>query len=76
MKAYGGNGSVTPTFFTSTVDGEEWPASRSGRFRESIGLEDGWASKPVRTLLNREELLAHARKRTPAVQPVARRYTD
>jgi hypothetical protein len=36
----------------------------------------GWASDPVWPLWSREESFAPAANRTPAVQSVARRYTD
>jgi hypothetical protein len=38
-----------------------------------IGQEAGWAPEPVGT---REKSLAPVGNRTPAVQPVARRYAD
>jgi hypothetical protein len=41
-----------------------------------IGKEAGWASEPVWTLWSTEKSLVLARNLPPAVQPVARRYTD
>jgi hypothetical protein len=32
MKTYGGSGGIAPIILTSAVDGEEWSASRPGRF--------------------------------------------
>jgi hypothetical protein len=40
------------------------------------GYEAGWAAEPVWKLWSREESLASVVNRTPALQPVARRYTD
>jgi hypothetical protein len=41
-----------------------------------IGQETGWAPEAVWELWSREKFLAPAWNRTPAVQPVAHRYTD
>jgi hypothetical protein len=53
------------------VDGGEWSASRPGRFTPGE-----LSPPPVWTLWRREKYLAPAGNQTPAVQPVARRYTD
>jgi hypothetical protein len=41
-----------------------------------VGYEAVWASEPVWTLSRTEKSFASDRNGTPAVQPVARRYTD
>jgi hypothetical protein len=41
-----------------------------------IGEEVRWASEPVWTMWRKEKSLALVGNQTPAVQPVARRYTD
>jgi hypothetical protein len=41
-----------------------------------IGQEAGWAPEPVSKLWSTEISLAPAGNRIPAVQPVARRYTN
>jgi hypothetical protein len=41
-----------------------------------IEQKAGWAPEPVWTLWRREKSLAPAGNWNPAVQPVARRYTD
>jgi hypothetical protein len=41
-----------------------------------IAWEARWAPEPVCTLWSREKYVAPAGNRTPAVEPVARRYTD
>jgi hypothetical protein len=72
-----GSGDVAPPFLTSALDGGEWSVSRLGR-KESpvpIVLEAGWVPEPVWRVSGREESLALAENRTPAVQPVACRYT-
>jgi hypothetical protein len=48
--------------------GKEPPASK--------GYEAGWAPEPVWTRQKREKSLASCGNYTPAVQPIARRYTD
>jgi hypothetical protein len=42
----------------------------------SIGLEARWAAQSVSRLWRREKSLALAGNRTPAVQPLARLYSD
>jgi hypothetical protein len=44
MKTYGGSGGIAPPFLTSTLDGDEWSASRPCRFtlRERAPVPIGW----------------------------------
>jgi hypothetical protein len=62
----------------SLLPGKEAPASLPPAERAAgyIGQETGRVPEPVWTLWSTEKFLAPARNRTPAVQPVARRYTD
>jgi hypothetical protein len=66
----------------SAPDGDEWSASRPGRFTPGketsvlSGYEGGWVPEPVSTLYSIEIFVALAGNRTPAVQPVASHYTD
>jgi hypothetical protein len=85
MKAYGGVDVYIHTFFTSTLAGGEWSASRPGRFTSEerapprtywIG---GWVG-PIAGLddvLKRKFLALPESNSDPSVvQPVASRYTD
>jgi hypothetical protein len=51
-----------------------FPPGKSPQYQADGSL--GWVPEPVRTLWSREKSFAPARNRTPAVQPVAHRYTD
>jgi hypothetical protein len=72
-----GSGGKGQPFLTSSLDGGEWSVSRPGRFTPGkdppvpIGYKVGWAPKPVWTLWSREK---YAGRRTPAFQPLSRRY--
>jgi hypothetical protein len=76
---------MAPPLLTSALDGGEWWASRPGCFTPGERAPDShwersreaeWALNPVWTLWDKEKSLAPAVNRTPAVQPIARRYTD
>jgi hypothetical protein len=77
-----GTGGIAPSFLTSALDGGEWSASRPSPFtpgkRSPVTIESEavWAPEQVWIKLRREKSLATARNRTPAVQPVARPYTN
>jgi hypothetical protein len=62
---------------TSAVDGDEWSASRSGRFTHGTHFIEGWVSaEPVWTLKKEEESLIIAGNRAPAFHHLSRRYAD
>jgi hypothetical protein len=64
-------------FFTSALDGGEWSASYPGRFTPGTHGIGGWLGP--RAGLNSVDMrktFCSAGERTPAVQPVARRYID
>jgi hypothetical protein len=69
-----------PSFLTSALDGGEWSASCLGRFTPGEIIpgtyEAGWVPEPVWTLCRGEKYHVQAGIRTPAVEPVACRYTD
>jgi hypothetical protein len=76
-------GVISPSFLISAQDGGEWSASRPGHFnpggRETqVPTEQkaGWASGHSGCYGEETKSLASTWNRTPAVQPVARRYTD
>jgi hypothetical protein len=56
-----GTGLTGPPFLTSTLDGSDWSASRSGRFTSGeitivlTGQEAGWAPESVWTLWRTEK---------------------
>jgi hypothetical protein len=64
------------------MDESEWAASRTGRFtvrgncpRYPVDRGLRWAPDPVWTLWSTEKIFPDE-NRSPAVQPLARRYTD
>jgi hypothetical protein len=72
-----GGGGIGPPFLTSALGGGEWWASRTGLFTPGERApESKWTPGPVWTLWSRDKSLASAGNRTPAVQHIARRYTD
>jgi hypothetical protein len=65
---------------TLALDRVEWLASRLGRYTPQgksawYPSEAGWAPEPIWSKWRRGNF-APAGNRTPAVQPVARRYTE
>jgi hypothetical protein len=76
-----GSGGIAPPILTSALDGGEWLASRPGRFTLKEGppvpirWEAEWGTEPIWKLW-REKSFTTTGIRTPAVQPVTRRYTD
>jgi hypothetical protein len=71
------------SFITWAPEGAEWSASRPGRALPPgkeppvpTVQEAGWAPEPVWTKRFEEKSSASVRDRTPAVQSVARHYTD
>jgi hypothetical protein len=82
MKAYGGNGSITPLFLTPAKDRDSWLGSRPGRFTPR--------GKSLRYTLYRrlggpqrqsghcraEKVSCPCRELSPAILPVALLYTD
>jgi hypothetical protein len=81
MKTWG-SGGIAPPFLTSALDGDEWSASRPGRFT----LRGNCPRYPLDRRLGgpqsrsghygEEKNLTPAGNRTPVVQPIACRYTD
>jgi hypothetical protein len=77
-----GSGDIAPQLLTSALDGGKWSASSLSRFipREithDIYWIGGWVGpRAVLDTVGREKSLAPVGKRTPAIQPVSRRYTD
>jgi hypothetical protein len=71
-----GEWGIAPSFLTSALDGGELSASRPGHFTPDTNWIGGWVGPRCGLDLWRRENLAPARKRTPVVQPVARRHTD
>jgi hypothetical protein len=79
MKTWG-SGSIAPLFFTSALDGGEWTGSRLGRSTPGERAPGtlwtgGWVG-PTADLdaVEKRKIFDLSRNRTPAVQPVARRY--
>jgi hypothetical protein len=72
---------MAPPILTWALDRGEWSASHLGHLRPGkeptvpIVYGTECASEAVWTRWSREKSHAHAGNRTPAVQPVARRYT-
>jgi hypothetical protein len=84
MKAYGGAAVQIHIFLTSALAGDEWSASRDGRFtpgERALGTHRiGWVD-PTASLEDVEKTLEPTRTRdsnsdSSVVQPVASRYTD
>jgi hypothetical protein len=82
MKTYEKSGGIAPPFLTSALYGGKWSASRTSRSSSGeraplthwIG---GWVGPgPAWTLWSRENSHVPAGNWTPAVQSVARDYTD
>jgi hypothetical protein len=85
MKAYDGVDLQIHISLTSALAGDEWSASRTGRFTPTekeppvpIGYKAGWTTEPVWTSWGRENswLYRDANSDPSVVQPVASRYTD
>jgi hypothetical protein len=77
-----GSEDIVSLFLILTLSGGKWSASRPGRFTAGerppvpIGQQTGWFPELVWRLWRKEKSLALAGNRTPAVQPVTRRYID
>jgi hypothetical protein len=77
VKMYEGSEGQLPSFLNSALDGGEWSASRPGPFTsgESASgtyLTGEWVgSRAGLDALEKREIFAPARNRTPAVHPVA-----
>jgi hypothetical protein len=64
---------IAPPFLTSALDNGEWSASRPGRFtRKEIASGTHW----IGGWAGPRSGLDTTGNRNPAVQPVARRYTE
>jgi hypothetical protein len=74
--------SIALHFLTSALDGDKWSTSRLGRFtpeKESpvpVRYEAGWDPERAWTLWGREKAPITAWIRIPAVELVARLYTE
>jgi hypothetical protein len=66
---------MVPQFFISTLDRDEWPASRPGRFIHGEKALHYPLHRSLGTVEKKKSLVPD-RNRTPAVQPEAHRYTD
>jgi hypothetical protein len=76
-----GSGNIAPPFLTSALDGGEWSAWRRGRFTYGemtprFPLDRLGGSQSQSGRCRKDKNLTPVGIRTPAVQLVARRYTD
>jgi hypothetical protein len=83
MKTYGGVNIWIHIFLTSALAGDEWSASRSGRFALGEKAHDthwirGWVGPRagLDDVENRKFLYEDSNSDLSVVQPVASRYTD
>jgi hypothetical protein len=76
------SGVIAPPFLKSTIYRGEWSVSRPGHFTPAkerpvyIGEGAGLALEPVEIMWRREKSFPFARNPAPAIQTVARHYTD
>jgi hypothetical protein len=77
-----GSGGIAPSFFTLALDVDVWQASCPGhstpkeRLLGATGYKTWWDPELVWMLYSTKKCLAPAWNCTPAIQPVARHYTN